>query len=617
MILLEIGVVGLVLIAVATMGSHRIGVASPLILLAFGVGIGLLPFVPAVEVAPEIILEGILPPLLFATALKMSFIDFSRELFPVAVLAIALVVFSSVAIGVVVTLLVPSLSLSWAIALGAILSPTDAVAVSIARKTGLSARVITMLEGEGLLNDATALVALTTAVSIASAEDEAALSAAGIVLSFLQALVVAIIVGWAVGTASTIVRARIDDPAVDTTLTFAIPFIAAIPAEHLRGSGLVAAVVAGLVAGNKGLRVLPAENRFNGHRNWNTVELILEGAIFLVMGLQMPGIVEQVIKSPLSVWGAAGASVILGVLALVCRALIVWPMISYLKHRTQTRAERWEQFTSTVEEFEKHLGEIADGVIDDDYFNACELRELNARERRNYKRRFDRFNRRRDKVDPERIESRMEKVRADIDYFCAEELGHRDAAVIVWAGMRGAVTLAAAQTLPVDAPARAFLVLVAVFVAAGSLVIQGITLNTLIRWVKPRMASEPDHEEGENLIRVLHDAAAEAVDGERGGVAALRASGAGLAPVNGAEIIRAGEPITGDMSGLVSATRRAMAQVDREEMIRVGLKALSLQRNALLDVRKRGLYSTTTIEHAMDRLDQEEIVLKRMARKNA
>ena len=111
------------------------------------------------------VLEGILPPLLFSTAVSISTINFRRELAPVAVLAILLVTLSAAGIGVFLTLLVPGLSLAWAIAMGAILSPTDAVAISIARRLGVSQRIITVLEGEGLLNDATALVVLSSAVS--------------------------------------------------------------------------------------------------------------------------------------------------------------------------------------------------------------------------------------------------------------------------------------------------------------------------------------------------------------------------------------------------------------------------------------------------------------------
>ena len=151
--LLIIAVLGTLAIAAASQLSDRIGVAPALILLAGGTAVGFLPFIPAIELDPQVVLEGILPPLLFSTAVSISTINFRRELAPVAVLAILLVPLSAAVIGGVLTVLVPGLSLAWAIAMGAILSPTDAVAISIARRLGVSQRIITVLEGEGLLND--------------------------------------------------------------------------------------------------------------------------------------------------------------------------------------------------------------------------------------------------------------------------------------------------------------------------------------------------------------------------------------------------------------------------------------------------------------------------------
>jgi len=187
--LLIIAVLGTLAIAAASQLSDRIGVAPALILLAGGTAVGFLPFIPAVELDPQVVLEGILPPLLFSTAVSISTINFRRELAPVAVLAILLVALSAAGIGVFLTLLVPGLSLAWAIAMGAILSPTDAVAISIARRLGVSQRIITVLEGEGLLNDATALVVLSSAVSAATS---GGVSVGGVLGGFALAVLVAL-----------------------------------------------------------------------------------------------------------------------------------------------------------------------------------------------------------------------------------------------------------------------------------------------------------------------------------------------------------------------------------------------------------------------------------------
>jgi len=191
--LLIIAVLGTLAIAAASQLSDRIGVAPALILLAGGTAVGFLPFIPAIELDPQVVLEGILPPLLFSTAVSISTINFRRELAPVAVLAILLVPLSAAVIGAVLTLLVPGLSLAWAIAMGAILSPTDAVAISIARRLGVSQRIITVLEGEGLLNDATALVVLSSAVSAATS---GGVSIGGVLGGFALAVPVALGGGW-------------------------------------------------------------------------------------------------------------------------------------------------------------------------------------------------------------------------------------------------------------------------------------------------------------------------------------------------------------------------------------------------------------------------------------
>ena len=132
--------------------APKVRVASPLILLIVGLVIGFLPQVGAIEVEPHIILEIVLPPLLFSAAVRMPTMDFRREMHAVAMLAIPLVFLSAFAVGFVINWLVPAISLPWGVALGAVLSPTDAVAVSIAKRSGVSHRIITVLEGEGLFN---------------------------------------------------------------------------------------------------------------------------------------------------------------------------------------------------------------------------------------------------------------------------------------------------------------------------------------------------------------------------------------------------------------------------------------------------------------------------------
>ena len=517
--LLIIAVVGLLAIAGATQISDRVRVAPALLLLAGGIVVGFLPVVPAIEVEPEIILEGILPPLLYATAVGISTINFRRELASVVVLAILLVIVSAAVIGGVLTLVIPGLSSAWAIAVGAVLSPTDAVAISIARRLGVSQRIITVLEGEGLLNDATALVVLSSASTAATA---GAVTVSGVVEGFAASVLVALAVGWAVGELTLHLRARITDASVDTVVSFTIPFLAAIPAEHMGGSGLVAAVIAGLVTGHRGPRVLPPDHRIAGQETWHTAELVLEGFIFLIMGLQFFGIVEEVLAEGPSITTAVWLAVLAGGLTVLVRAAVVAPMLAWLRRRDERYATRWEEMSESVQAFEGRCSAIARGDIPDDMQIPWDRSRRGLRRRINRALRLHRL-----PTSPERSRrrasqavDRLRRRSADVEYYRDEPLGLREGAVIAWAGMRGAVTLAAAQTLPASAPNRSFLLLIAILVAAGSLIVQGLTLPWVVKVVKPSMEGPADEEERSELLRLLIIAAKGVVaerDDERDG----------------------------------------------------------------------------------------------------
>lgn len=645
--LLIVAVAGLLAIAGATQLSDRVKVAPALLLLGLGIVVGFLPVVPAIEVEPEIILEGVLPPLLYATAVSISTINFRRELAPVAVLAVLLVAVSAAVIGAVLTLVVPSLSLAWAVAMGAVLSPTDAVAISIARRLGVSQRIITVLEGEGLLNDATALVVLSSAVAAATA---GTVTVAGVVGDFATAVLVALVVGWAVGELTLHLRARITDASVDTVISFTIPFLAAIPAEHLGGSGLVAAVVAGLVTGHRSPRLLPPDHRIAGQETWHTVELVLEGFIFLVMGLQLFGIVEEVSAAGPSMTTAVWLAVLAGGLTVAVRAAVVAPMLAWLRRRAERHATRWEEMSEPVQAFERRCEAIAHGEVPEDMQIPWDPHRRGVRRRLKRALRLHHL-----PVSSERTQRRasaaVNRIRrrgADMEYYRDEPLGLREGAVIVWAGMRGAVTLAAAQTLPASAPNRSFLLLVAILVAAGSLVIQGLTLPWMVKVVRPSMEGPADEKERSELIRLLITAAKEVI-AERDEGPAVPPSHQ-LAP---GEVIErdegpagpsgpvpepdASQQATGTVVGVVprstsdltthivrkdngdyvvSAALTAEAWKDSEARHReiataraTTLDMIRAQREALLDAGELGLYSAGSIEYALTRLDYEEIML--------
>ena len=645
--LLIVAVAGLLAIAGATQISDRVRVAPALLLLATGIIVGFLPVVPAIEIEPEIILEGVLPPLLYATAVSISTINFRRELAPVAVLAVLLVAVSAAVIGAVLTLVVPSLSLAWAVAMGAVLSPTDAVAISIARRLGVSQRIITVLEGEGLLNDATALVVLSSAVAAATA---GTVTVVGVVGDFATAVLVALVVGWAVGELTLHLRARITDASVDTVVSFTIPFLAALPAEHLGGSGLVAAVVAGMVTGHRSPRLLPPDHRIAGQETWHTVELVLEGFIFLVMGLQLFGIVEEVSAAGPSITTAVWLAVLAGGLTVAVRAAVVAPMLAWLRRRAERHATRWEEMSESVQAFERRCQAIAHGEVPE------EMQIPWDPHRRGIRRRLKRaLQLHHLPTSPERTQRRASRAvgrirrrGADMEYYRDEPLGLREGAVIVWAGMRGAVTLAAAQTLPASAPNRSFLLLVAILVAAGSLVIQGLTLPWMVKVVRPSMDGPADEKERSELIRLLITAAKEVIAERDRGPAVppshqlapgevIEHDEGPAGPSGPAPEPDASQQATGTVVGVVPRSTSDLtthivrkdngdyvvsaaltteawknSEAHRHEIAAARATTLDMiraQREALLDAGELGLYSAGSIEYALTRLDYEEIML--------
>ena len=634
---LLIALAGMLIIVACQFVALKVRVASPLILLAVGLAIGFLPQVGAIEVEPHIVLEIVLPPLLFSAAVRIPTMDFRREMQAVAMLAIPLVFLSAFAVGFVINWLVPAVSLPWGVALGAVLSPTDAVAVSIAKRSGVSHRIITVLEGEGLFNDATSLVLLSAAMSAGLAADEHALNPGILIGKVALALGIAAVIGWGVGEVGVRVRALIKEPSADTVFSFVMPFIASIPAEHLGGSGLVAAVVAGLVVSRRRAAVISASNRRFSQQNWQTMTLVLESGIFLTMGLQAFGIVEEAAEFSGGLAFAAFLAVTLGALIMVIRAVFIAFMLAWLDHRRSHRKRRYEVESTRIERFEKRMNEACE--VDADMLEARNLSpEHWANALNHYRRRL------------KRRERRNAMRGSDLDYFASEPLGPREGSVIVWAGMRGAVTLAAAQTISTHAPMRSLLLSIALFIAAGALVIQGLTLPALIRIVKPQMASgDISEEERAKLLKVMGSAlvdtalaqAIHEVDGKT-----LLSAGVSRT------LSRLGHALTDEATGEQTRTAHAADRVltdifqapaedvvateadvaahddgdedhgtvdmseeevkrsfTRDQIRELALEAIHAQRAALLQARDEGIFSSAALEGALARLDNEEILL--------
>jgi NhaP-type Na+/H+ or K+/H+ antiporter len=555
--LLVVGIVALLVIAGAAVLGPRIGVAAPLVLVTVGIVASLVPWIPTVEVDPEWILAGVLPPLLYSSAVSMPTMNFRREFGAISGLSVVLVVASSLVLGLFFAWVVPDLGLAWGIALGAIVSPTDAVATSIVKQTSVSRRVVAILDGESLLNDATALVLLRTAIVAASAT----FSFWGAVGDFAFAVAVAVAIGLVVGWLNLVVRARVANPTVNTALSFAVPFVASIPAEHLHASGLVAAVVAGLVTGIRAPRVLPPNHRLSDAQNWGTVEFVLEGAVFLVMGLELASIIGDVQQDHAGIGPALLIALGALVLTVLVRAAYVVPLLFGLTRS----AERQARMQDRLQDYHDADRETASAAMQEHRLG----------------------NRAPSERDLERFGGRVRQMLADIQYFRKAPLGWREGTTVVWAGMRGAVTVAAAQTLPQDTPERSLLVFVAFAVAGFSLLLQGGTIGPLLRRISPPAAdrAEADVEERGRLLVVMR-AAAEATQADDPTRSTPRTR----------EELEAADP----------AELRAWLGQEKVRRLRV----LDAQRAALLDARDDGTFDAEVLESVLRNLDAEQIALE-------
>lgn len=566
-------VAGVVVVALATVIGPRFNIAGPLVLLAVGAGVSLLPFIPPIAVNPEIILVGVLPPLLYSAAVQLPAIEFRRDFAPIAGLSVLLVVFSSLVLGLFFWAVVPGLGLALAIALGAILSPTDAVATSIAKRLGISARVVTMLEGESLLNDATALVLLRTAVA-AVASGFAFGDALG---AFAWAVVIALVLGAAVGWVNLRVRERVTNSAANTALSFTVPFIAYLPTEHLGGSGLVAAVVAGIVTGQGAARRFTPEQRISDRLNWRTIELILEGGVFLVFGLELKDIVAANLREHEGLWHGTWLALSALAITLAVRAVYVSGLVWVQGRRSRGFARHQER----VDDAQQRLDRFEEAWrTAPEQFGARADDPARAARRIGWMR------------------GRISRTMADLDYYRDTPLGARHGSVIVWAGMRGVVTLAAAQTLPTETSQRPLLIFVAFLVALFSLVLQGLTLPAVVRAVGlsgDGGGEGPSRDEQRALDAELRDSA----------IAAVRA---------GTLTRRDGEAFPADM--IERAGARLVQPPDEEastrvrDLLELRLASIEAMRRRLNDLSRDGRYSTAALRHALAELDADQLSLE-------
>ncbi|RFA14433.1 sodium:proton antiporter [Subtercola boreus] len=415
-------------LAVSALARWR-GWPAPLLVVAVALGVSFIPGVPSVEIDPEIVLSVILPPLLYSAALDVSFQNFSQSLRQIRRLGIGLVVLTALVVGLVAWWLVPALTLPGALLLGAIVAPPDAVsASSIGRRLGLPRRVMTVLSGESLINDAASLTLFKVFVAIIGGST---LSVGGVLWMFVLAIVVGLAVGLVIGVLVQFVRTRVPDSLVGTTLGLLVPFGAYAAGEALGGSGVLAVVAAGLYVGYNSPKT-GYETRLQERPVWASIDLLLEGFVFALIGLQVADVVRAVSDSSLGLTRSAALAAAVFVVVLLIRPAYVFA--TYYRTKGQRHLGR-------------RLVERMQGI-----------QRLGIVQRRR--------------------EHRSEHTQP--------QFSKRELMVVSWTGMRGVVTLASAAAVPTMAASGEFagretITLVAFVVTVGTLLLQGLSLPWIIR----------------------------------------------------------------------------------------------------------------------------------------
>jgi monovalent cation/hydrogen antiporter len=398
----------------------------PILLVLGGLGLGFVPGLPRLQLPPDIVLVAFLPPLLYSAAFFTSLRDLRTNVRPISLLALGLVAATTCGVAVVAHEFIHELSWAAAFTLGAVLAPTDALAVTeIAGRLQVPRRIVAILEGESLINDGTALVLYKAAVAATVSGSFSLWDAGGRLLLNIAGgvavgVVVAVIVRW--------VRRRVDDPPVEVALALLSSYVAYLPAAALGVSGVLATVTVGVFMGWHTPQLTSVQSRLSGNAFWEILVFLLNGALFVLVGLQLHGILNRIEGRSTS--SLIGDAVIVSATVLALR--IVWvPIFTYVP--------RWA-FRSVRE---------------------------------------------RDPSPP-----------------------WQAPAIVSWAGIRGAVSLAAALALPTAFPGRDLIVFLTFAVILVTLVGQGLTLPLLIRVLGLEDDGAPAREEAKARIKAAEAALA-------------------------------------------------------------------------------------------------------------
>ncbi|GAA4775761.1 cation:proton antiporter [Microbacterium gilvum] len=573
----EVFVVLVCSVAVAAFARWR-GWPAPLVVTGVALAASLLPFVPAIELDGHLLLNLTLPPLLYSASLEVSFVSFKRSLPHIRRLGIGLVAVTAAAVGCVAFWIMPELTIAGALLLGAIVGPPDAVsAAAVARKLGLPRRVMTVMSGESLINDATSLTLVRVFAAIVAG---ATVTVWDGIVEFVLAVVVGVAVGLVFGIVLHQLRLRISDPVVTGTFGLLVPFGAYAIAEQLHGSGVLAVVAMGLYVGFHAPKTSYATRQQDGPL-WSSMDFLLESFVFAYIGLQLPDVLSEL-------GDVSGTRTLLLAMAVLAVVLLVRPVFVYASYAwgqlwQRGRIMRW-----------KHAAE--------EY-----RRNPDSPRARAVRRRREKLERKGRAIDERAIRQRIIEPPMTV----------RERAVVSWAGMRGVVTLAMAAALP-DLTERSMstgnvevIVVCAFVVTVGTLLLQGLTLAPLIRVLG--VNADAEHASDERQLEAVRRRTAEA------GRDYLRGKQEEWTELYGEESIAKFNRIARSLLRVEKDADKAERELDdapaaRERPSYESMRDLSkgwleVRRRVLLEERDKGALNEEVMRELITAMDAEELAL--------
>ena len=509
----------------------------PIMLVAAGLIIGFIPQLPNLALDPDVVFVIILPPLLYEAALKTSWHQFRSSIRPISALAITLVFFTTTAVAITAHYLIPGFSWPLAFILGAVISPPDAVAASSTIKgLGLNKKVVTILEGESLVNDASALIAYRYAV-LAVTTGTFVFWRAG--LEFLLITTGGILIGVIVGYIFVLAHKKIENNSVvETTLTLLSPYISYLAAEQFHMSGVLAVVSTGLVISWRAPEVFTYETRMRTGILWDILIFLLHGFVFILIGLQLPSIIKNLGRYPLS--EILGYGLIISLVTIVVR--IIWVFIGAY----------WQTFFG-----------------------------------------------------------KKKKTIAGIPISENEDTTWKNVLVVAWTGTRGVISLAAALALPLALqdgspfPKRHSIIFLSFVVIFVTLVVQGLSLPLLIRWlnIKPQHSNDAEEKELQLYLatNTLHFIEEE-----------LSAS---LEKKHREELSKKYEDLINDLTAEIEHQKKFKQRIKKlksvppDPMLNAKLEITKFQRELLVMLHKEGEFSDDAIKKVEREMDINELKL--------